>query len=128
MNEELVKEWVKKAEEDYWAAHYLYEKSKEKLATVICFHAQQSAEKYLKALLTKHNIEPPKIHSLETLLDILASEIPELEEHRELLTNLTPYSVEYRYPGIVVTAEDAKHCIEMIRKLRKEFRQLLVEE
>jgi HEPN domain-containing protein len=44
---------VNKAEEDYWAAHYLYEKSKEKLATVICFHAQQSAEKYLKALLTK---------------------------------------------------------------------------
>jgi len=127
MNEELVKEWVNKAEEDYWAAHYLYEKSKERLATVICFHAQQSAEKYLKALLTKHDIEPPKTHSLEALLDILTSEIPEIEEHRELLTSLTPYSVEYRYPGIVATAEDAEQCVEMIQKLRKEFRELLLE-
>lgn len=55
MNEELVKEWVKKAEEDYWAAHYLYKKSKEKLATVICFHAQQSAEKYLSTAYKTQN-------------------------------------------------------------------------
>lgn len=128
MSKELVKEWIAKAEEDYWAAKYLSEKSKEKLSTVICFHAQQCAEKYLKALCTKHDIEPPKIHSLETLLDILVLEIPELEEYRESLTNLTPYSVEYRYPGIVATTEDVAYCMKIIQGLRKVFRQILAKE
>ncbi len=125
MSEELVKEWAAKAEEDYWAAEYLYKKSK-KLSTIICFHAQQSAEKYLKALLIQCNIDPPRIHSLETLLDMVVSKIPELEEYRESLANLTPYSVEYRYPGIVADAKDAKDCIKMIQELRKGFREILV--
>lgn len=125
MSEELVKEWIAKPEEDYWAAEYLFDKSK-KLSTIICFHAQQSAEKYLKALLTQCNIEPPRIHSLETLLDMVASEIPELEKYRESLISLTPFSVEYRYPGVAASAKDAQDCIKMIRQLRKGFREILV--
>ncbi len=128
MKEALVEEWVAKAEEDYWAARYLYQKSKGRLPSVICFHVQQSAEKYLKAFLTKYDIEPPKIHSLETLLDILVSKIPEIEECRELLTELTPYSVEYRYPGMTATPEDAEHCMEIIQRLRGEFRKMLLRE
>lgn len=34
MSKELVREWIAKAEEDYRAAKYLSEKSKEKLSTV----------------------------------------------------------------------------------------------
>lgn len=128
MKEALVEEWVTKAEEDYWAVRYLYQKSKGRLASVICFHAQQCAEKYLKALLTKYDIEPPKIHSLEALLDILISKIPEIEECRELLTNLSPYSVEYRYPGMIATTEDLEHCVEIIQRLRREFRKMLLRE
>ncbi len=128
MSEELVNEWIEKAEEDYWAAEYLYEKSKEKVTTIICFHAQQSAEKYLKAVLTQCTIDPPRIHSLETLLDMVVPEIPELEEYRESLIILTPFSVEYRYPGVDATVEDAKECIEIIRALRKRFREILITE
>jgi HEPN domain-containing protein len=124
MSEELVKEWIVKTEKDYWAAEYLYDRSK-KLSTIICFHAQQSAEKYLKVLLTQCNVEPPRIHSLETLLDMVVSEIPELEKYRESLIDLTPFSVEYRYPGADASAEDAQNCIEMIRQLRKGFRKIL---
>jgi HEPN domain-containing protein len=61
MNEQLVEEWIIKADEDYYAAEYLYEKSKEKFSSIICFHAQQCAEKYLKAIFTKYNIEPIKL-------------------------------------------------------------------
>ncbi len=51
MNEELIKEWVLKAEEDYLTVEELYKMHARRFAAIICFHAQQCAEKYLKALL-----------------------------------------------------------------------------
>lgn len=44
-----VLEWVKKAEVDFRAANKLLEDPDS--AEAVCFHAQQCAEKYLKALL-----------------------------------------------------------------------------
>ena len=125
MNEELVKEWTKKAEEDYLAVEELYKISVRRFAAIICFHAQQCAEKYLKALLISRNIEPPRTHSLETLLDLIVDEIPEFEQYRDMLTGLTPYSVEYRYPGVVVTPDDAEYCVETMRELRKAFNGMI---
>ncbi len=128
MSDPLVEEWVEKAEEDYQTAEYLYSKSKEKFLTIICFHAQQSVEKYLKALLTKYKISPPKTHSLEALLDLIVSSVPEFEEYDELFESLTPYSVEYRYPGVSATPEDAQQCMEIAQKLRCRFREVLESE
>ncbi|MCK4459938.1 MAG: HEPN domain-containing protein [Methanosarcinales archaeon] len=52
--------------------------------------AQQCAEKYLKASLIACNIEPPRTHSLETLLDLIVAEVPKLEQYRDMLTDLCP--------------------------------------
>ncbi|MEA3323675.1 MAG: hypothetical protein U9Q37_00830 [Euryarchaeota archaeon] len=41
MNEELVKEWTKKAEEDCLAVEALCKISIRRFAAIICFHAQQ---------------------------------------------------------------------------------------
>jgi HEPN domain-containing protein len=125
MSEELVNEWVTKAEEDYRTLEELYNKSPSDFANTICFHAQQCAEKYLKALLTKHGIDPPWIHTLETLLDLIILKIPELEKYRVTLAELTPYATEYRYPGTVANQEDAKICVSIIRKLRNDMRAVL---
>ena len=73
----------------------------------------------------KYEINPPKTHSLEALLDLIVYSVPEFEEYRELLESLTPYSVEYRYPGESATAEDAQKCMEIVRKLLHEFRRAL---
>jgi HEPN domain-containing protein len=43
------REWVAKAEEDYLAALDLARRRKRPLWSGVCFHAQQCAEKYLKA-------------------------------------------------------------------------------
>jgi len=125
MNEELVKEWTLKAEEDCLAVEELYKISVRRFAAIICFHAQQCAEKYLKALLTSHNIEPPRTHSLETLLDLIVDNVPELEQYRDMLTGLTPYSVEYRYPGVAATPDDATYCAQTVRELRKAFNGII---
>ncbi len=84
MNEELVKEWTKKADEDCLVVKELYKISVRRFAAIICFHAAAScAEKYLKALLISHNIEPPRTHSLETLLDLIVDNVSELEQCRD---------------------------------------------
>jgi len=125
MNEELVKEWTKKAEEDCLVVEELYKISVRRFAAIICFHAQQCAEKHLKALLISHNIEPPRTHSLETLLDLMVGNVPELEQYRDLLTGLTPYSVEYRYPGVAAMPDDAEYCVETMRELRRVFKGMI---
>jgi HEPN domain-containing protein len=42
----------------------------------VCFHCQQSAEKYLKAIVQELGLAIPKIHALEDLLALLVHEIP----------------------------------------------------
>ncbi|MGH8910447.1 MAG: HEPN domain-containing protein [Egibacteraceae bacterium] len=37
-----------------------------------CFHAQQAAEKAIKALLVRADLDPPKTHNLVTLRGLLA--------------------------------------------------------
>ncbi len=128
MSVELINEWIVKAEEDYRTIEELYAKSPSDFASTICFHSQQCAEKYLKALLVKCSINPPRVHILEVLLDLIISKMPELEKYREILSELTPYATEYRYPGRIATIEDVKHCITIIRKLRNNMRTILYNE
>ncbi|MHA1861821.1 MAG: HEPN domain-containing protein [Candidatus Ranarchaeia archaeon] len=125
MKKQLVSEWMDKAEEDYRTAEQLAKISLSDFATTICFHAQQCAEKYLKALIVGHNIEPPWIHTLETLLELVVAKIPMLEKQRLILAKLTPYATEYRYPGKIANEEEAKACIDNIRSFRKTMRDLL---
>ena len=66
---------------------------------VVVFHSQQAAEKYLKAILTRHQIEFPKTHELRRLLELLRPADPELSEALIGLKWLEPFGVEIRYPG-----------------------------
>ena len=62
--------WVRKAEADHEGANELALKARP-LNDLICFHCQQSAEKYLKALLIERGLSFPKTHRLEDLLLLL---------------------------------------------------------
>ncbi len=53
--------WIKIAAEELQSAEYLMEK---KLFRMVCYHAQQSVEKALKALLVEHDIEIPRTHNI----------------------------------------------------------------
>src|SRR5438270_565288 len=58
------REWVKKADADHRAAARLAGGS-EPFHDQVYFHCQQSAEKYLKALLAELGLPIPKIHNLD---------------------------------------------------------------
>lgn len=65
----------------------------------VCFHAQQAAEKAVKAVLLSQGLEFPYVHDIKGLLKIAevnALVIPPVVQKAALLT---PYAVETRYPG-----------------------------
>ena len=94
--EEFILEWLKKAERDYKSARVLIA-ADEELYGAACFHAQQLAEKALKALLTARNIEFTKTHNLLLLSRLLND--TEINIHNEALDRLKDHAVEARYPG-----------------------------
>ncbi len=66
----------------------------------LCYHAQQCAEKALKAVLVARGVPAPKTHSIGLLLDLLSEQMTVPEEVEETAV-LTDYAVLCRYPGDV---------------------------
>ena len=83
---------------DFRAAERLV-KDPEPLREIIAFHCQQAAEKYLKAFLVSRQIEFPKTHDLEELLELLAPVRPDVVAMLEGIDVLSPFGVKIRYPG-----------------------------
>ena len=94
----LVNEWLAKAEEDWTAANVLLAE-KVLLVATIGFHAQQAAEKYLKAFLVANQVEFPKTHDLEEILDMVGCVKADLAASLRDAKALTKYAVETRYPS-----------------------------
>ncbi len=64
---ELVDEWVSKAEADARTAEREVSVIDEPNWDAVCFHAQQCIEKYLKGLLRDKGIDPPRSHDQDSL-------------------------------------------------------------
>jgi HEPN domain-containing protein len=69
---EIIIEWINKSEED-WQVVCLLSDSDLEAYNTICFHAQQCAEKLLKALLIYHQIVPEYTHNLVRLRQKLSN-------------------------------------------------------
>lgn len=87
----------------------------------IGFHAQQAAEKSLKAFLVRYQIEFPKTHDLGELLDLTATVDSSFAGSLREVTILTPYGVGIRYPSDFpeMTRDDAQSAVELARKVRE---------
>jgi len=64
-----------------------------------CFHSQQCAEKYLKALLLTRTNEFPKTHDLIHLNDLCRANGILTEFSEAMLGELSLHAVASRYPG-----------------------------
>ena len=78
------------------------------------FHAQQSAEKALKALLLHRDISFPKTHAIEVLLDLLKTREVSVPKGVDEAFELSEYAVQTRYPGEwePVTKTEARKALE----------------
>jgi HEPN domain-containing protein len=78
----LTAEWVTKAESDFAVMEREGRVRKNPSYDGICFHAQQCAEKYLKAILSEYGFEPGRSHDLVQLLERLLPAHPLWEMFR----------------------------------------------
>lgn len=126
MSVKYVKEWVEKAEQDYQTILILSRQRKKFLPDVICYHAHQCIEKYLKGFLAAQGIKIPKTHNLIFLMEQLVKSYPELELIKDALRDLNQYAVELRYPGETATKKDASQAAQHVKDIRKLFLVKLV--
>lgn len=96
-NADIAKEWFNIAEKDLSSAEFL--KNMQPVPVeIICYHCQQSAEKYLKGFLALKGEEVKKTHDLM----LLNKECQKYEEDFETIEEdclmLTDYAVNVRYP------------------------------
>ena len=121
-----IQQWVVKADGDLKAAEHLLTLNDDCPTEVVCFHAQQGVEKYIKALLTLLDIDSPKSHDLGELLKLLPQDknipltIHEAEE-------LTDYAVSARYPddNELISILEATQACEIAKRVSSAVRTYL---
>ncbi len=114
---ELAAEWLRHAHSDLAVARMVEE---EQIAPeILAFHAQQAAEKALKALLVQRQVEFPRLHVIGPLLKLCQEAGYEGTEALAEAVTLTRYAVVTRYPGEVepVSRQDARQAFELAEKV-----------
>jgi HEPN domain-containing protein len=81
---------------------------------LLCFHAQQAAEKSIKGLLVHLGIDFPYTHNIQMLVALLPDELQNIIEFQEA-EELTPYAVLTRYPGEVEPVDEQRYS-DMLRR------------
>lgn len=115
----LAAEWVQKAEGDLNTAGRELRARHHPNYDAGCFHAQQSAEKYLKAFLVTQDIDPPRTHNLVALLGLCVSLDGTFELIRPALELLNTYAVDVRYPGESSSKEEAREAFQAASRVRQ---------
>jgi HEPN domain-containing protein len=121
----LTHEWIEKAEGDYNSAEREFRARRLPNYNDVCFHTQQMAEKYLKAVLQETGLEIPRTHNLIDLMVLCAQRDDAFMELNANLKSLNDYAVIFRYPGENASHEDASEAIKKARVVRKHLRNKL---
>ena len=113
-----VRGWLSKAGKDLAAAAYELQ-AKPPFADDIVFHAQQAAEKSLKAFLSWHRVPFRKTHNLIELGEACCRIDPSLDALLRRAAPLTEYAWKFRYPGDPeeATAEEAADALATTREV-----------
>jgi len=89
---------------------------------VLGFHAQQAAEKILKAVLANAGIAYPITHRLAELIDLINDSGLDFPDDLDDIRFLTPFAVEFRYDILPEEQEspiDRKTVRELLIRVRK---------
>lgn len=117
-NIEQAQEWQRFAAMDLNSAEYLINMYPVPLE-IICYHCQQSAEKYLKGYLVLYGINPPKIHDLDELCKLCSKFSDTFKEIEDQCSDLTAYGIQPRYPmELVIEEQDMRQALYSSKMIR----------
>jgi HEPN domain-containing protein len=93
----------------------------------VCYHAQQVAEKALKACLVARGLAPPKTHDLPTLLRLCQEAGSAMEELEDDCRLLVRFGAAARYPGeeLEPSKEDGLQAVEAAKRVKARVMSLL---
>lgn len=95
----------------------------------VCFHAQQTAEKSLKALLAVKDVEYPWRHDLGELLALVVRHFPGIAELEDDILTLSPYAVEVRYGDMIAPdIDEARAALDIASRVHALTHQLIAHE
>jgi HEPN domain-containing protein len=111
---EEAQDWLVRAERDLLMAWRALE-GNPMLADQAAFHAQQAAEKALKAFLAASEHEIPRTHNLELLVGLCQIMDAEFVRFRDTAQTLNPYATQFRYPGgaLEPSPDEAQEAINL---------------
>ena len=112
------KEWKRTADVDLASAEHLLNMHPTPVE-VICYHCQQSAEKYLKGYLVLRGQNPPKTHDLDELCKLCSDTHDGFGKIADHCSDLTAYGVQTRYPmGLTLEEHDTSQALDGAREIR----------
>ncbi len=117
-----VRAWLRIARLDYIT---VYQLDRSTLSEIVCFHCQQCVEKHLKALLSAHEVVPPRTHDLVVLGQLAADWVPDLDALQHELEMLTQFAVDMRYPDAWADDLLATQAIDAMERVRQVLRAAL---
>lgn len=116
---DFVQQWLVKGHKDLQVAQVLLEGEFDDYESV-AFHAQQAAEKFIKAFLVRHQIEFPKTHNIALLRQLVVQADRAVASQLTPAEVLTPYGVEFRYPGDLapLSRKQGEHALRLAQQVR----------
>ena len=121
----MTREWVDKAEADFATAGRELRVRVAPNYDGVCFHAQQSAEKHLKALLQETGQRFGKTHNLLDLIAALMPAHPAFALLQPAAKVLNDYAVDFRYPGKTADRVRARAALAHCKLIRESVRREL---
>jgi HEPN domain-containing protein len=124
-----VGQWLEFADEDLRLARHGLTLRTGVPYRLIAYHAQQCAEKHIKAYLVFQGIDFPFTHNIARLLELCSEKaawVKELSEAEEL----TPFAITTRYPGEdeAVSKGEALRAVAIADNVRRIIRRSLIGE
>ena len=83
---------------------------------IVGFHAQQTVEKALKAVLEARGLDYPYTHDLARLF-ILVEDSGGAPGHRDDALALSPWAAEFRYGDVVAGSLDRDHAVAVAESI-----------
>jgi HEPN domain-containing protein len=121
-----VEAWMGKAEEDRLCIRNNLAAATVPWA-VVCFHAQQAVEKYLKAFLIAQAVRVERTHDLEYLLGECLRYDPSLAPLQDDCQALAAFAVDSRYPDVLPDDDEpiGRQAVTMCDRICGELRRRL---